>query len=138
MSADKFLSLMIRLRRLAPAQAAQLSPSAMGIIDFVATSPYCGIKDIARGLEVSAPTVSVAVRQLEKSGLMARQPHPRDKRSVQLFLTTAGQAIYDETYQARRQIFEQLLARLDDDEGEMLLVLLQKALGDSVPSTHEE
>ena len=70
---DRFITLMMRLRRLAPEQAAQISPSAMAIIDFVASEPYCGVKDVARGLEVSAPTVSVAVRQLEDAGLIARR-----------------------------------------------------------------
>jgi len=127
---DRFITLMMRLRRLAPEQAAQISPSAMAIIDFVASEPYCGVKDVARGLEVSAPTVSVAVRQLEDAGLIARQAHPRDRRAVQLFLTAQGQEIYDQTYLSRRKVFERLLASLTEEEQEIMLELLTKALDD--------
>jgi len=127
---DRFITLMMRLRRLAPEQAAQISPSAMAIIDFVASEPYCGVKDVARGLEVSAPTVSVAVRQLEDAGLIARRAHPHDGRAVQLFLTPRGQEIYEQTYLSRRQVFERLLAGLSEDEQEIMLNLLSKALDD--------
>lgn len=127
-SASRFLSLMMRLRRLAPLQAAQISPSAMAIIDYVAETPYSGIKEIAQGLRVSTPTVSVAVRQLEDSGYIGRQPHPSDKRAVQIFLTEKGQALYDETYKSRSETFEELLAVLEPEEKEQLLDLLEKAL----------
>jgi len=134
-AADRFLTLMTRLRRLRaitpPPQAAQVSPSLMAIIDYVATSPNCGIKEMARGLKLSTPTVSVSVRQLEEAGFIGRQPHPRDKRAVQIFLTPRGQELYEQTYRFRRQTFEKLLSGLAPEERDALLALLEKALNDT-------
>jgi len=131
-AADRFLVLTTRLRRLRadtpPPQAAQVSPSLMVIIEYVATSPDCGVKEIAHGLKVSMPTVSVGVRQLEEAGFIGRRPHPRDKRAVQIFLTPAGQDLYERTHAFRRQMFEKLLAALPSEERDTLLYLLEKAL----------
>ncbi len=131
-AADQLLTFMVRLRRLTstdpPPQAAGLSPSLMAIIDFVATSPQCGVKEIAKGLQLSAPTVSVSVRHLEDAGFLERQPHPRDKRAVQLSLTEKGRSLYEQTIRFRRQTFERLLASLTVEEQKTLLTLLKKAL----------
>jgi len=139
-AADQLLSLMKRLRQLSPAapppQAAQVSPSMMSIIDFVGSSPDCGIKEIARGLKLSTPTVSVSVRQLEEAGFLERQPHPTDRRAVQLFLTPAGQTLHEQTYAFRRQTFERLLSGLTPEERETLLSLLEKALDKTDAHTH--
>ncbi len=131
-SADQLLGLMTRLRELTPGtpppQVAQLSPSLMAIIDFIATHTGCGVKEIARGLKLSAPTVSISVRHLEEAGFVQRQPHPDDRRAVQFFLTDRGQELHEQTYAFRRQTFERLLSGLTPDERASLLALLKKAL----------
>ena len=142
-AADRFLSLMARLRRIgtsaSPPLAAQVSPSMMALIDYVATSPNCGIKEMAQGLKLSTPTVSVGVRQLEEAGFIGRQPHPRDRRSVQIFLTPKGQELYERTYSFRRQTFERLLAGLTPEERDTLLDLLEKALNQTEDqNTHSQ
>ena len=131
-AAERFIELMGRLRQLAPdrppPQTAGLSPSLMAIIDFVASSPNCGVKEIARGLNLSPPTVSISVRQLEAAGFIGRRPHPKDGRAVQIFLTPRGQELHDSTYAFQRARFEKLLSVLTPEERDLLLALLEKAL----------
>ena len=131
-AAEQLLSLIKRLRQLSPAtpppQAAQVSPSMMSIIDFVGLSPDCGVKEIARGLKLSTPTVSVSIRHLEEAGFIDRRPHPADRRAVQIFLTPKGRELYQQTYAFRRQTFERLLSGLTLDERQTLLELLEKAI----------
>ncbi len=141
--ADQFIDLIIRMRQFAPAEAppkaAGLSPTSMVIIDFVAHAPHCGVKEIARGLKLSAPSVSVNIRQLEDAGYISRRPHPTDKRAVQFSLTPRGQALHEQTHAFRRQKFEQLLLGLTPSERRTLLDLLEKALNQietSHPSHH--
>ncbi len=100
----------------------------MAIIDFVGSSPDCGVKKIARGLKLSTPTVSVSIRHLEKAGFIDRRPHPADRRAVQIFLTPKGRELYEQTYAFRRQTFERLLSGLTPDERRTLLKLLEKAV----------
>ena len=131
-AADRFIQLVIRMQQFAPVEAppkaAGLSPTLMAIIDFVAHTPNCGVKEIARGLKLSAPSVSVSVRHLEDAGYISRRPHPTDKRAVQFFLTPRGWDLHETTHAFRRQKFEKLLSGLTPAERETLLVLLEKAL----------
>ncbi|MBT3190269.1 MAG: MarR family transcriptional regulator [Anaerolineae bacterium] len=131
-TAQRFLKLSSRLRRLGPGapQPENLitSPSHMALIEFVATNPDCGIQEMAEAVKLSTPTVSISVRQLEKSGIIARKPHPKDGRAVQLFLTPEGEEIHQSARGFHRQKFEKLLSGLNSEERELLVSLLERAL----------
>ena len=131
-TAEKFMHLMDRLRRLGPGTAppkeANISPSQLTLISYTASNPGCGVQTMAEGLRLSTPTVSIGVRQLEKSGFMERQPDPLDGRAVKLFLTPAGQELYQSTYEFRCQKFERLLTSLTTRERTTLLDLLERAI----------
>ena len=83
---------------------------------------------MAEAVKLSTPTVSISVRQLEKSELIARKPHPEDGRAVQLFLTSKGEEVYQNARGFHRQKFEKLLSGLKPEEREILVSLLEKAL----------
>ncbi len=130
--AERLLELMKRLRRVVPTspppEAAQVSPSLMVFIDFVGASPGYGVKEIARALNLSAPTVSVGIRHLEDAGFIERRPHPSDKRAVQFFLTPKGQELFEQAHAFRRRTFEALLQGLTPEERQTLLQLWHKAI----------
>ncbi len=131
-AADRFLDLTSRLRRLGPGIAppveAQISPSLLALVEYAAATPGCGIQAMAAGLELSTPTVSIGVRQLEKAGFMERQPDPQDGRAVRLFLTPEGQELYQLTHEFRCQRFQRLLTGLTPKERITLLDLLERAI----------
>lgn len=129
---ERFLAIMDRLRKMGlgnPSSGTMLiSPAQMTLLDWIHTSPGCGVQNIAEGLELTPPTVSVGVRRLEEAGLLKRKPDPQDKRSVQLFLTVRGQAVQQQSVNFRRQKLELILSGLTPQEQETLLHLLAKAL----------
>ena len=131
-SAKKFLKLASRLRRLGPGTSrpedSATSPSHLALIEYAASSPDCGIQEMAEAVKLSTPTVSISVRQLEKSGLIARKPHPEDGRAVQLFLTSKGEKVHQRALSFHRQKFEKLLSGLTPEEREILVSLLEQAL----------
>ena len=131
-SAQRFLKLASRLRRLGPGIAppddTATSPSHLALIEYAASNPDCGIQEMADALKLSTPTVSISVRQLEKSGLIARKPNPKDGRAVHLFLTPKGEEIHHRASKFHCQKFEQLLSGLNPEERETLVSLLEKAL----------
>ncbi len=131
-SAQRFLQLASRLRRLGTggqgAGEALISPSHLALLEQVATSPGCGIQEIAAGLRLAPPTVSISVRQLEKAGWLTRQTHPDDRRAIQLFLTPTGEEIYQRAQAFHRRKFEQLLQGLAPEERHTLLTLLERAI----------
>ena len=130
--ADRFLHLMDRLRRLGrgipPPIEAQISPSLLSLVEYAAESPGCGVQEMAKGLNLATPTVSIGAQKLEEAGLVERQSDPQDGRAVRLFLTPEGHDLHQRTSNYRRQKFERLLAGLTPQEQETLLGLLEKAL----------
>jgi len=130
--ADRLVELLARLRRLGlvslPPTVAGVSPSLAPLLEYLAEHPNCGVKEVANGLGLSPPTVSVALRRLEEMGLSSRRPHPRDGRAVQLYLTPAGKDTYRKMVSLRRGIATKLLAGLEPEDQEELLRLLSKAL----------
>ena len=131
-SAEQFLNLMDRLRRVGPQtpppKEAGISPSQLAFLTYLTINPGCGIQTMASGLKLSKPTVSIGVSQLEESGFLTRQPDPQDGRAVQLFLTTEGQKLHQRTLEFRCQKFERLLTELTPQERTTLINLLEKAI----------
>ncbi|MCJ7702490.1 MAG: MarR family winged helix-turn-helix transcriptional regulator [Anaerolineales bacterium] len=131
-TAVRLMHLMDRLRRLGPGNAppreAKISPSQLALISYTSSNPGCGVQTLAEGLNLATPTVSISIRQLEKIGLMERQPDPHDGRAVLLFLTPEGQELHQRTLQFRCQKFTSLLTGLTHQERSTLLNLLEKAV----------
>lgn len=132
LAGEQFFNLMNRLRKLGMGNSASgtalASPSQMALLDWIAVSNGCGVQDIAEGLSLTPPTVSVGVRRLEDVGLLKRKPNPQDKRAVQFFLTAKGQTLQRQSQNFRRHKLELILSGLTPEEQDTLLTLLGKAL----------
>lgn len=132
MTDERFLKLMMRVRKLSldtnVLEIDAVTPAQITVLDWIAATPGCGVQEVADGLGLTPPTVSVGVRKMEENGLVERKPNPSDKRSVQLFLTERGQAIQEKIQSAHRRKFQHLLAGLTAQEQETLLQLLERAL----------
>ena len=71
------------------------------------------LADIER---VQPPTMTKIVGKLEDRGLVARTPHPTDRRQVLLAATELGREIYAQFEQARDHWLAQQLAELTPEE----------------------
>lgn len=105
-----------------------ISTAQMTLLDWISTSPGCGVQGIANALKQTAPTISVGVRKLEKSKLVERKPNPMDRRSVQFFLTPKGDVLQKQIQRYHHRKFQLLLSGLIPQEQERLLKLLEKAI----------
>ena len=135
---ERLLGLFDRLRRSAlgqyPHEESGVTGPQLALLEWVATWPGCGIQDLADGLRLTAPTVSVGVRRLEEAGLLERQPDPADGRAIHLFLTPPGQALQQRARAFRLSKMRQLLAALTPAEQETLLILLERAITAASPA----
>ncbi|OQB01347.1 MAG: Multidrug resistance operon repressor [Chloroflexi bacterium ADurb.Bin222] len=129
---EQFVKLLRRLRAVGPGQPpfeeVGISSAQLALLEWVATAPGCTLQDIADGLALTPPTVSVGMRKLEETGLLARQPHPADGRAWQFTLTVAGSALWGQVQHYRREKAQRLLAGLTPEEQQILLALLERAL----------
>ncbi len=136
---DRLLSVFSRLRKLAlgqnPLADSGVTEPQLALLDWIAASPGCGVQEIATGLGLTAPTVSVGVRRLEEAGLLERQPDHQDGRAIRLSLTTQGQTLQEQAHAFRREKMRRVLAGLTTEEAETLLALLERAI-DSAEETH--
>ena len=75
---------------------------------------------------VDRTTMGGLIDRLAKDGLVARLPHPDDRRAYRICLTERGKSLEDELCPLARQVRERFLARLTPDEQETLRGLLEK------------
>ena len=72
--------------------------------------------ELATRERVRTPTTTVAIRRLEKVGLVKRSRDPSDMRAVLVEVTPKGVVEYQEALEARRLHLAELLERLTADE----------------------
>ncbi len=75
------------------------------------------LADIER---VQPPTMTKIVGKLEERGLVARTPHPTDRRQVILAATEEGRAVYAQFEKARNEWLARQLVELTPDERDTL------------------
>jgi DNA-binding MarR family transcriptional regulator len=80
--------------------------------------------DLAAHERVRTPTTTVAIRRLEKLGLVKRQRDPSDLRAVLVDITPRGHDVHTESLANRRTALADLLKQLSGED----LDLLTKAL----------
>lgn len=127
----RFLNLLKRLRTIPILQLPDdisLSRSAINIISWVENFPGSGVVDIANGLGLSAPTISVGIRRLVKDGWLERRSDPHDGRSLLIFLTPKGHSLMKRLKTHQNKIFKVFLSALNLEEQNILLDLLEQAL----------
>jgi len=104
-----------------------LSLSQMALLRWVAQSPGCHVQEIADGLGLSAPTVSVGVRKLIEAGLLERAPDPKDRRAACVYLSEIGKEMQKKFLNRRHAEVQRFLGGLKPAEQEQLIDLLEKA-----------
>lgn len=72
--------------------------------------------ELAAHERVRTPTTTVAIRRLEKLGLVKRSRDPSDLRAVLVEVTPQGLIQHREALQARRDALATMLAQLSEDE----------------------
>ena len=105
-----------------------LTMPQLRLLVFVKQNLGCHLQDIAEGLELSPPTVSVAIRKLEEGGWLERHPDPDDGRASCVFLTNASERVVKEALVHQKKIGKMFISGLSLFEQEQLLVLLEKGI----------
>jgi DNA-binding MarR family transcriptional regulator len=88
--------------------------------------------DLAEDLGITARSVTTLVDALEREGLLARLPHPTDRRATLLELTEKAQSQFEQVRSLQMDLGEELVAPLDAQQRRQLLDLLNR-LNQEVP-----
>jgi DNA-binding MarR family transcriptional regulator len=92
------------------------------------------LKDLARAEQVTAPTMSKLVADLEAEGLAAKRADREDKRGVRIGVTARGRALFEEGRRRRLALLRKKVAQLPKAEqallGEAAAIMLRIAAED--------
>jgi DNA-binding MarR family transcriptional regulator len=98
------------------------------LIRFVSQNAGCHLQDIADGLGLTPPTVSVAIRKLEEGGWLERRPDPEDGRATCVFLTEESDRVVREAVAHQKKITEIFFSGLSSAEQDLMLDLMEKGI----------
>jgi MarR family transcriptional regulator, organic hydroperoxide resistance regulator len=82
--------------------------------------------EVARLLNLATPTVTRATTRMAAAGLLRREPHPRDRRMVRLWLTDRGRALERDIDAETSHIARRALGTFTDDEVAALVRALEQ------------
>jgi DNA-binding MarR family transcriptional regulator len=93
------------------------------------------LRDLGERLRVVPRTVTQIADTLEAAGLVERQPHPEDRRSLNLVLTPLGRERLAEVRAIRASAFRQISSHLDEAERAEAIRLLRRMEAAIPPKT---
>src|SRR6202522_26429 len=106
------------------ATASDLTLAQLSILVTLLDKGPIRMTDLAAHERVRTPTTTVAIRRLEKVGLVKRSRDPSDLRAVLVDITPLGRAVHGESLANRRAALAAMLSQLSGSE----LNTLMKAL----------
>jgi len=92
----------------------------------ISRNPNASQKEVAKIMDVSASTIAVSLKKLEKGGYIKRETDEDDNRLNKITLTEKGKKVVDQSKQIFRLTDQKVLQGLTEDEKYTLYVLLQK------------
>ena len=111
---DALTRLNRRIRQARP--IGDLTTSQLSVLTSLQLAGALTPRELADVERVQPPTMTKIVGKLEERGLVARTPHPTDRRQVILAPTEAGRAVYAQFERVRDEWLAQALAGLTPDE----------------------
>ncbi|MBI3227831.1 MAG: MarR family transcriptional regulator [Mycolicibacterium cosmeticum] len=105
-------------------QAGDLTLAQLSILLTLLDSGPIRMTELAAHERVRTPTTTVAIRRLEKLGLVKRSRDPSDLRAVLVEVTPRGLVQHREALDTRRAFLGEMVAKLTDDDQRTLLAAL--------------
>ena len=96
------------------------------MLSLVLHNPGITSRQLCATLGILPPNLVGLVSTLERRGLVARQPHPTDRRAVGLHLTAEGRTLMRKAERAAAEIEAGVASRLSAAESRTLIRLLRK------------
>ncbi len=112
---EDFTTIFIRLP-----SVRRLNFSALSVLHTLARNGPMRLTALTATEQLKQPALTSLAAKLERDGLVARRPDPRDGRAVLLSLTQEGRDIVESRHADRMAKLGRLVARLGDQERETL------------------
>lgn len=100
-------------------------------IRHLSASSEIGVIEVARHLHLSGPFTTTIINKLLAKGLIAKEPHPHDKRRVLLSVTSIGNDVLDKLAPTQMQVNDVQFGVLSQKEFELLLDVTERLVKSS-------
>ncbi|AEG15737.1 transcriptional regulator, MarR family [Desulfofundulus kuznetsovii DSM 6115] len=111
-----------------PVKQGKITPEQYWVLHILHRFGPQRIKDIAVRVGTGSSAVTIAIKRLERDGLVCRRRGTEDERVVTVHLTEHGQAVFHAWRQERHRVLSALFEPLDGEEKRLLYGLLEKVL----------
>ncbi len=98
------------------------------VLIFVSENGEPLMRDIARYLNVKAPSATELVAELVRTRHLTRLPGTRDRREVRVALTAKGRAALAKSNAKRMRVFSEVLSPLSEPERREMEEVLRKVV----------
>jgi DNA-binding MarR family transcriptional regulator len=105
----------------ATAAAMSISPTQLRVLTILRSSPDVNVNRLAEALQVVPSSASRLCDRLEALGLLYRTADNKDRREVQLRMTSAARAKLDQLSKRRHEALTEVLARMPEARRRELL-----------------
>ena len=102
-----------------------ISITDMHIIEAIDTTKLQNMSSIAKKLDITVGTLTIAINNLVKKGYVSRVRSERDRRVVLLSLTQKGKLAFKHHEAFHKRLVDSVESRLEDNETEILIKSLQ-------------
>lgn len=103
-----------------------LRPVDFSVLSLITHNPGITSRQLCSTLGILPPNLVGMVNALEGRELIARAPHPRDRRATSLHLTENGRKLMRKAERTAAELEAQVASRLTAAESRTLIRLLQK------------
>ncbi len=103
-----------------------LTPPQFSLLAFLWQEDGLSQADLSAKSQIDRTTIGGLIDRLEKDGLVARLPHPDDRRAYRICLTDRGKSLEKELCKLAHTVQEKFIAQISREERVTLLQLLKK------------
>ncbi len=112
-----------------------LTPALFGVLNVLGARDGVIQQEIAKSMGIDPSTMVSLIDELERAGLAARRPHPKDRRAREVSITAKGRRTLETCRQMAMQVEDEVLGGLTPGDRRQLLELLRRALASAPPQS---
>jgi len=103
-----------------------LTPAQFGVLEALYNKGDLQICEIIEKILTTSGNITVVIKNLEKDGLVKRNPHSKDKRSSMISLTEKGKQVIESILPGHIKNIRNIFDTLTDEEKMTLKTILKK------------
>ncbi|WP_419785742.1 MarR family winged helix-turn-helix transcriptional regulator [Pseudodesulfovibrio sp.] len=105
-----------------------LTTTQMHTLEILGVHGPLRMKELADRLGVTTGSLTIQADRLEKKDLVRRVPHPTDRRSNVIEMTSTGKTLFEEHNRLHLELTREITAGLDEEQREALGCCLDKII----------